>query len=106
MTEADAQKRGVNALAAALVSTWGPLDRRPDRQVVITSGFQLHLPSAPLSHFLSGLILRTTEGRHGSSLKPPRDITEPSSKAEATDISLYRPGDIKALIAARMGGPF
>lgn len=45
----DKQDWGSNALAAALSSTWGPLERRPDRQVVITSGFQLHLPSAPLS---------------------------------------------------------
>ena len=47
--ESDKQGWGANASAAvALTPTWGPLERRPDWQVVITSGFQLHLPSAPL----------------------------------------------------------
>ena len=45
----DKQGWGANAsAAAALTPTRGPLERRPNWQVVITSGFQLHLPSAPL----------------------------------------------------------
>lgn len=71
----------INSVAVLmLTSTQDPLERHPDRQVVITSGFQLHLPCAPLS---LGLMLWTTER---PSLKPQCDITNPLSHSKAADI--------------------
>lgn len=91
--EPDKQCWGANAsaAAAALTSTRGPLERRPDRQVVITSGFQLHLPSARLDSATShrGLRLRTTEGRHGPlwSLSVTLQIPYPSPRPLTFTIS-------------------
>lgn len=65
----------------------GPLEGIPGRQVVITSGSQLHLASAWLPRPLCvGVNSADNRGATQPSLKPQHDITDPLSESEATDI--------------------